>query len=328
MTEQEHHRLAELATPRRMVLVLAAAVALAFGVGALIGKGAGYGELAGRLREADAWWFLLCLGGEVVAYTGYVIVFRDVAALDGGPRFGAFATTVVVFASLGATRIVAAAGAGGLAVFYWVLRRAGVRRADAVERLLALNILLFAVFGAGGAVAALARGVTGGEAPSWLLATWLAVVPVCFAGAAFVSAPHRAEQIRTRRDTRLRALLAGAVDALVLVRRLPPSAPVGAVLYWAGDVACLWAGLAAFGVHLTPDAVVLAYATGYVATLLPLPFSGVGGVDAAMTFAAVAVGVPLGAALLGVFAYRVFNFWLPTLPALVALIALPRVRLT
>ena len=62
----------------------------------------------------------------------------------------------------------------------------------------------------------------------------------------------------------------------------------------------------------------LGYATGYAATMLPLPAGGVGGVDAAMTYALTLVGVPLGPALLGVFAYRFFNFWLPFVPGLIA----------
>ena len=34
-----------------------------------------------------------------------------------------------------------------------------------------------------------------------------------------------------------------------------------------------------------------------------------------MTFALVWVGVPLAPALLGVVTYRLFNFWLPVIPA-------------
>ena len=52
--------------------------------------------------------------------------------------------------------------------------------------------------------------------------------------------------------------------------------------------------------------------------MLPLPVGGVGGVDAAMTYALTLVGVPLGTALLAVFAYRFFTFWLPFLPGVVA----------
>jgi uncharacterized membrane protein YbhN (UPF0104 family) len=59
--------------------------------------------------------------------------------------------------------------------------------------------------------------------------------------------------------------------------------------------------------------------------ILPLPLGGVGGVDAALTYALTAVGVPLAPALVAVAVYRLFSFWLPTIPALAALAFLPRV---
>jgi uncharacterized membrane protein YbhN (UPF0104 family) len=45
-----------------------------------------------------------------------------------------------------------------------------------------------------------------------------------------------------------------------------------------------------------------------------------------MTFALVWVGVPLAPALLAVVTYRLFNFWLPVIPALAALPAMRRMR--
>ena len=41
-----------------------------------------------------------------------------------------------------------------------------------------------------------------------------------------------------------------------------------------------------------------------------------------MTFALVWVGVPFAPALLGVLVYRLFNFWLPIVPALAVLPAI------
>jgi uncharacterized membrane protein YbhN (UPF0104 family) len=95
-------------------------------------------------------------------------------------------------------------------------------------------------------------------------------------------------------------------------------------VYWGGDIVCLWAALHSVGVSLSVAEVVLAYATGYAAMILPLPLAGVGGVDAAMTFALTAVGVSLAPALVGVAVYRLFGFWVPTIPALAALVLLPR----
>ena len=82
---------------------------------------------------------------------------------------------------------------------------------------------------------------------------------------------------------------------------------------------CLYGGLRAFGVHIGLASLVLAFATGYVATSLPLPAGGTGGIEAAMTYALHAVGVALAPALLGVLAYRLFTFWLPIVPAVALL---------
>jgi uncharacterized membrane protein YbhN (UPF0104 family) len=43
-----------------------------------------------------------------------------------------------------------------------------------------------------------------------------------------------------------------------------------------------------------------------------------------MTYALTAVGVPLAPALVAVAVYRLFGYWVPTIPALAALVLLPR----
>ena len=95
-------------------------------------------------------------------------------------------------------------------------------------------------------------------------------------------------------------------------------------LYWAGSVACLWAALRSVGVALPLPQLLLAFAAGHAAMILPLPLGGVGGVDAALTYALTAVGVPLALALVAVAVYRLFTFWAPTLPALAALLFVRR----
>jgi uncharacterized membrane protein YbhN (UPF0104 family) len=100
----------------------------------------------------------------------------------------------------------------------------------------------------------------------------------------------------------------------------------GVSLYWLGDIACLWAALKIYNAELSTPALILAYATGYVLTRRSLPLAGAGLVEVLMTFALVWVGVGLAPALLGVVTYRLFNFWLPVIPALAALPAVRRMR--
>jgi uncharacterized membrane protein YbhN (UPF0104 family) len=90
-------------------------------------------------------------------------------------------------------------------------------------------------------------------------------------------------------------------------------------VYWFGDVLTLYAGLRAFGAHVDIPSLVLAYSTGYVATAIPLPGGGAGGIDASVALSLTAVGVPFAPAVLGVLVYRGVSFWLPVLPAVALL---------
>jgi uncharacterized membrane protein YbhN (UPF0104 family) len=164
-----------------------------------------------------------------------------------------------------------------------------------------------------------------GDVTLGALLPWLVVVPACFLAAFWVTAPGRYERLAAFEGGRFRALFAACVQGVRLVRLLPLRAYAAAALYWAGDLLCLWAGLRAFGVQLDIASLVLAYATGYLVAALPLPAGGAGGVDAAMTYALTLVGVPLAPALLGTFAFRLFNFWLPLIPALAVLPTIKRI---
>jgi uncharacterized membrane protein YbhN (UPF0104 family) len=316
---------------RRALLILAGAGLLAVGAVLLIGQLAGYDRMLAALREADWAWFPLCLAGQVAAYLGYFLVYRDIAALDGGPRLRLRLVARVVIASVGATRLAAAGGAGGLAVYYWSLRRARLGVHQAIVRVLAMNTLLYLVFGLLAAVCG-AVALASGVAPAAMAVPWMAGVAACLAAAAVVSAPRTASRLTDAEGRgRPRRLFADAVGGVVVVRRMAlrprahRSSLFGAGLYWGGDLACLWAALRAFDVQVPVVGMILAYCTAYLVTLLPLPTGAEGGMEAALTFSLVALGAPLATALLGVIAYRVFAFWLPTLPALAVLPTLPRV---
>jgi uncharacterized membrane protein YbhN (UPF0104 family) len=158
---------------------------------------------------------------------------------------------------------------------------------------------------------------------------WLLVVPG-FAAAIWASSPRRRRRFADpRRGGRLRQSFAQGIAGVVTLRSLvgrPAEhlpALLGVVFYWLGDAACLWAALQTFHVDVPAAALIVAYGTGYVASRRSLPAGGAGVVEVLMTFALVWVGVPLAPALAGVLLYRLFNFWLPIVPALAIL---PRTR--
>jgi hypothetical protein len=96
---------------------------------------------------------------------------------------------------------------------------------------------------------------------------------------------------------------------------------LGAVAWWAFDIAVLWACFKAFGDPPPVAVIVMGYFVGMLANTLPLP-GGIGGVDGGMIGTLVAFGVDGGLAVVAVLAFRVFAFWLPTIPGAVAYLQL------
>jgi uncharacterized membrane protein YbhN (UPF0104 family) len=315
---------------RRAALAIAATILLGLGVAGLIAKAAGFGEVRDALEAADSSWFAVCLLAELVSFSAYAIAVREALQRSGGPTASFGLSLHVTLASLGAIRVVAAAGAGGLAVTYWCFRRARLSFRKAWVGVLGLNTLVYLVFSVLGGVSALLAllGIFG-DAPLGMTLPWLVVVSLCVTAGLFVTQPVRVGRLVEPSDRLVRRVFALLIAGTAWVREaLGESsgrrAVYAAAVYWGGDVICLWAALHSIGHSLPVSDLVLAYATGYAAVVLPLPFAGVGGVDAAMTFALTAVGLPLAPALVAVAIYRLFGFWLPTIPALAALVLLPR----
>jgi len=334
--------------PKHVVLWAIVGMILIVGAVAGIGQLADYHKMLRALENAHKGWFALGLGGEIAAYVGYVVAYRDVARAFGGPRFDYWTSTRVVIMGFGA--FVAGSSFGTLGVDYWALSRAGEKPHQAVRRVLALNTLEWGILAV---LAMLAGAVTlagwGEGAPDGMEIGWLATVPLCVAAAIWVSQPGRAERLvalpRERsvltRDPRtwpgwfwrvFRAAFADAIGGVVLVRRLVThphehgAALSGFLIFWAGDIFTMWTALMAFHIHVALAPLVLAYTTAYVVTSLPLPAGGSGGVEAGLAFTLTAVGVPLAPALLATLVYRFYTLWLPILIAAIFLPQVPKLN--
>lgn len=328
---------------RKALFTASGAAVLAIGALALIGKAASYHKLADAVTRADKLWFPLCLAGEVVAYAAYIVGYRDLARARGGPHFDYWTATRVVGVGFGA--YVVGASAGGLAVDYWALTRAGEEGHAAARRVLGLNTLEWGVLGGFAWIAAFVLVAGAGKgAPLPMTLGWLVAIPVFVAGGLYVSSGERAERLASLpvgeepeergRDPRLWARwlwvkakkgFADAIGGVSFVRYLAGhplrhvQTLLGFALYWCGDILCMYAAVRAFGHHIGVAAIVLGYTTGYVVTSAPLPAGAAGASEATTSLTLHLVGVPLPAAVLAVFAYRFFTFWLPILPALALL---------
>ena len=317
---------------RRPLLVLLVPTALALGAVAGLTYLAGTERLDRAERHIHPIWLVLCLGGELLSYTGYVLAVRDTARVDNGPKLSFGHTLRAVVGGFGV--FAATRSTGGFAVDYWALRTAGADRDGAVARVLALGALEYVILAPAALCSAIALLVGDEDVSLGLTLPWLAVIPGMLL-AIWVSSPKRArEYANPGGGGRIRLGFAHSVAGLSILRSMLVAPPrehglgfVGAALYWAGDIACLWGALAFFGnPRLSVPALILAYATGYVLTRRSLPAGGAGVVEIALTFALTWFGLAFVRALLGVVVYRLFNLWLPIGPAFAVMPSIDELR--
>jgi uncharacterized membrane protein YbhN (UPF0104 family) len=268
-------------------------------------------------------WLGACLIAELSAYLGYVLTLRDVADVEDGPQMDLAASTKTVVAGFGV--FAATRGSGGFAVDYWALRREGAGKRDAVRRVLALGFLEYATLSVVALVgaSALYAGLDGHAGDTATLPA-LIVIP-CIAVALWATSHKRSRRLASHQPNGswVRRLLADSVAGACKARTIITSPRehglglFGMTLYWAGDIACLWAALQLVGgTQITISALILAYSGCYVLSRRSLPAGGAGVVEIALTLALVGMGVPFAPALVAVLIYRLFNFWLPIVPAL------------
>ena len=310
--------------PAQHALLVGIGGALALGALVGISWAAGFDNVLHELRHVDPIWLPVAFGMELAAYFGYVVAYREVARVEDGPRLGLGRAGAIVATGFGAFVI-----RGGFVVDRQALEAAGLDPRQARARVLGLGALEYAVLAPAAALAAVILLARGSTHPSLgFTLPWAIAVPLGFAAAfAALALRHRVGD-----EGRWRSVLQHALDAVHMLKKLAAQgseyggAFFGTTLYWVGDVGCLWASLRVF--HDSPDvaALVIGYATGYALTRRTLPLGGAGSVEALVSFALAWTGIPLAKAVLAVCAYRIFNLWLPLLPAAIGLRHLKRWR--
>jgi uncharacterized membrane protein YbhN (UPF0104 family) len=302
-------------TRRRALIAGVATPLIAAGVWLLIGQGANYSRLWHAVQTADPWWLALSVAATILVYIGYALLYQAVSRVQGGPRPHLSLALRMTIAVFGASVI--ATAAGRLGSEYWSLRRMRESPTAAWARVLALNIMFWAVLGGlawVGALICLIAQVR--HVPLSVELAWLLAPPACTLPTLWLSSPRR-RHLAEPRGGRIRQTAACVVQALVLLRALFSFRPlrirglIGGLVYWTGELVVIWAAARAFGAHIGYGPLLLGYTTGYAATILPLPVGGAGGVDAAIIYALTLVGIPLGPALLATLIQRLLTYWLP-----------------
>jgi uncharacterized protein (TIRG00374 family) len=316
------------------VFVLAAVAFLYF----VLPQIGGVKQAAEHVSQGDRVWLGAAIAFELASIASYVALFHGVHVPPGSPLTHRD-SYLITMAGLAATRLFAAAGAGGVALTAWALRRSGMERREVAERMIAFLVLLYGVYLAAMLVCGvgLRTGLFPGRAPFAMT-----VLPAIVGGAGIVlvlllallpqDVERRMEAIALRWPrvaSWLRPLASGPASLREGVRFAlrkalhPDLAMLGAITWWAFNIGVLWASFHAFGDPPPLAVLVQAFFVGMLGNLLPLP-GGIGGVDGGMIGALAAFGVDAGLAVLAVLAYRLLAFWLPTVPGMIAYFQLRR----
>ncbi len=311
-------------------------------------KLAGVGTTLHHLENGDGWWIAFGVVLELLSFAGYVVLFRAVFVTTrtgpdgvpdpaGPPRapgpIGWSESYQVTMAGLAATRLFATAGAGGVALTAWALRRSGMEARLVACRMVAFMVLLYAVYAGSVFLDGLGLGTGlfpgGGSVALTFVPAIVAAVLMTVIGAMALLPGDVERRLGhwasgsgalahwVARAVTVPALAASGVrTAIELIRERDPGL-LGAVAWWGFDICVLWAMFHAFGTPPPFTVIWMSYFIGMLGNLLPLP-GGLGGVEGGMIGAFAAFGVDLDLAVLAVLSYRAISFWLPTIPGAVA----------
>jgi uncharacterized membrane protein YbhN (UPF0104 family) len=302
----------QLAATSVLAIALSAIAVLAI---ALV---AGPREVERVFRHLHPGWVGLCAAASLLVYPAYTVAYLALVSATGvrATRAGPAWRTVV--AGFGPFSI-----GGGFRVDLQALRVLDRDEHLARVQVLGMGALEWAVLAPLACVASIVLLAQGADGMSTLLWPWATAVPAGIALAAWVTAPDRAARLaRTgKRGWRWLPWVFEGMGVLRTLARRPRQharAWLGIGLYWAADITILYGALRACGVELGVGRLIVAYATGYVASRRSLPLGGAGVTEALMTYALYWVHVPLPSALAAVVIYRGFNFLVVAAPGVMS----------
>ncbi|TML32902.1 MAG: flippase-like domain-containing protein [Actinobacteria bacterium] len=316
---------------RRLIGLVLAVVLMVVAIYVIFPKVVGVSNAIDKLGDATWYWIVVALGFNAARFLAYSMLFRGV--LGGRDdedairrRLDLRTSYQITMAGFGATILFSAGGAGGVALTYWALRKAGMERRRTACRMVAFLALLYAVYlGALVLFGVLLRtGVLNGEAPiaGTLVPAALAAGVLVILGVVALIPQDFERRLAGigRRRRRLAKLATGPATVATGVRtaiaylrhpKRSANAIAGALGWWAGNIGILWASFHAFGVQVPFGVVVQGYFLGMVANLAPSPAAGVGSVDAGLIGAFVLFGIPAATVFPAILIFRLIAFWLP-----------------
>ncbi len=320
---------------RRILQTLVVVLLLIVGIYFLFPSLVGLEDAMGKIDDAKLGWVLVAVGFGFVMFGTYITLFRGVVGGDQLPLTWKEAYEINM-AALAASRLFSAGGAGGIALTYWALRKAGMDARRSTQRMVVFLALQYTFYPLAIIFCGilLRTGVVSGKS-----SIELTIIPAAIAGVVVVLGllvaliPRDLERRITKWSQGYRraglvgriargpeAVADGLRKAFDLMRH--PSrgalAVLGASGFWASQIAILWATFRAFDVSVPIAVLAMGFFLGMVANLIPFVPGGVGAVDAGLIGAYVLFGLPEATCFAAVLIYRLVAFWMPLPPGIIA----------
>jgi uncharacterized protein (TIRG00374 family) len=322
-------------TTKRLLQTGVVVVVLLVSIYFLFPKLVGLGDSLDKLGEADPVWIGIAIVFSVASYATYIALFKAVVGGDA-LKLTWGETYEINMAGVAATLLFSAGGAGGVALTWWALRKAGMGRREVARRMVAFISLHYAFYPFALIVFGLLLRT---EVLHGASSVELTIIPAAVAGLLLVVGaaitliptdlearlmPHaHGDHTRSFVEWASRVpvtLGEGFRFALSLFAhpRKGGLAVLGAAGFWAFNIGVLWASFHSLGIQVPFAVVVQGFFLGMVANLFPLAPAGVGAVDAGMIGAFVLFGLPEETVFPAILIFRLVSFWMPIPPGVVA----------
>jgi uncharacterized membrane protein YbhN (UPF0104 family) len=312
-------------TRLELSLIIGLAALLFLGAGVGMAYISGFDAVWNVLRRPHWPWLVASAAAEVISLGGYAVGYRGISKVERGPDLRGRALLAVVVA--GFTGLLSS---GGGALDRHAMKATGAGDREATARVAALTGLEHGSMPwivCPTAIALLIIGVS--RPPRSFIVPWAVIPPIGFACGIWAAERWR-DGLRGRPGWRSRlAIFFDGVHYIWVLLSSPircSGAFLGMLVFWGASMFSLWAGLAAFGLHMGAGTLIICYGTAYLATQRTAPLGGGGLLMTALVPTLWYVGgAPLAVATVGAFAHRFFSLWtllplslaeLPTLRAL------------
>ncbi len=276
-----------------------------------------------QLRGAELSWLLVSFAGEIASLLCFSVVTYVLIQPARRPSFLRILRVDMV--TVGLSHAVPAGSVAGTALGYELLAEEGVGEVESgfvkVSQSLLSGMLLQAMLGGFLLLKIMLYGPSTSNA---LLAAAGGVIVLFVIGFGYLL-ERRTELVR-RVVVRLfgwvprldRDRLGRFVDELAArlseLLRHPGRltwAAAGSLGNWVFDLVSLWAAIRAFGASPNITLVGVGFCVAQVAASLPISPAGLGVVESSLVPLLISFGAGSAVAVLGVLAWRVFNFWFP-----------------